>query len=251
MTVNYDVVIMDSGVGGLTIYENVRQLMPRLNLVYLADHAFFPYGTKSEEEVLDRIELLVDKVKESYKAKIFIVACNTASTLVLPRLRSTFPDAHFIGVVPAIKPAASISSNKKIGLLATPATVGRPYIDDLIADYAPNCEIVRIGDSRLAQQAERKLKGEDVDLKVLEEILEAFSAEQVDTVVLGCTHYPILKDELRQSIASVNNWVDSGEAIARRLKYICSQLDIEQSGESVFLSTKSSFSLKDYDFSKF
>jgi len=251
MTVKYDVVIMDSGVGGLTIYENVRQRMPSLNLVYLADHAFFPYGTKSEDEVLDRIEDLVCDIKNSFKAQVFIVACNTASTLVLPRLRSKFPEQHFIGVVPAIKPAASISSNKKIGLLATPATVERPYIDELIADYAADCKIIRIGDSRLAQQAERKLEGEEVNLEVLEEILRPFSVEEVDTVVLGCTHYPILKEELRHSSASVKNWVDSGEAIARRLEYICSQLDIEQSGESVFLSTKSSFSLKDYDFSKF
>ena len=212
---------MDSGVGGLTIYESVRQRMPSLNLVYLDGHAFFPYGTKSEDEVLDRIEDLVCDIKNSFKAQVFIVACNTASTLVLPRLRSKFPEQHFIGVVPAIKPAASISSNKKIGLLATPATVERPYIDELISDYAADCKIVRIGDSRLAQQAERKLKGEEVDLEVLERILKPFSAEDVDTVVLGCTHYPILKDELSQSIACVKTWVDSGEAIARRLEYIC------------------------------
>ena len=107
MTVKYDVVIMDSGVGGLTIYENVRRLMPELNLVYIADHAFFPYGTKNEEQVLDRIEDLVEKAKQSFQAKVFIVACNTASTLVLPRLRSKFIDTQFIGVVPAIKPANS------------------------------------------------------------------------------------------------------------------------------------------------
>ena len=244
----FDVVIMDSGVGGLTIFENVRQLMPHVNVSYLADHAFFPYGTKSEDEVLERIEDLVSKIQSKFSAKVFIVACNTASTVVLPRLRTKFPGTHFIGVVPAIKPAASLSSTKKIALLATPATIEREYIDDLINSYASHCEIIRVGDSRLAQQAELKLKGDTVDLQTLRSILEPLAVAGVDTVVLGCTHYPILKKELEKCLPSVSRWVDSGEAIARRLNFICSQLDIERDSKSIFLTTGSSFSLKDYDF---
>ena len=171
MSENFDVVIVDSGVGGLTILDEVRQIMPDLNLCYLADHGFFPYGTKTEKEVLNRMTHVVGALKAKYNSRIFIIACNTASTVVLPSLRNNFQKTKFIGVVPAIKPAAKLSETKKIALLATPATVERQYTDNLIRDFACDCEVFRLGDEALAKEAEKKLTGEVIDEKLLHEIL--------------------------------------------------------------------------------
>ena len=148
--------------------------MPHVNVSYWQITPSFHTVPKAKDEVLERIEDLVSKIQSKFSAKVFIVACNTASTVVLPRLRTKFPGTHFIGVVPAIKPAASFELHEEIALLATPATIEREYIDDLINSYASHCEIIRVGDSRLAQQAELKLKGDTVDLQTFDLFSEAF-----------------------------------------------------------------------------
>jgi glutamate racemase len=148
-----------------------------------------------------------------------VLACNTASTVALPALRQCV-SAAVVGVVPAIKPAAAISVNRRIGVLATPATVARPYLDQLIADYAADCQVCRIGHPNLVHWAEGLARNEPVPQSWLAEVLVPFELAGVDTVVLGCTHYPLLLPALKQAASGVRFWVDSGDAIARRVEQL-------------------------------
>lgn len=212
------VLVLDSGVGGLSICSSVLRLCPQLHIRYVADDAAFPYGTKDEGFLVERLSALIAQCHARFRFDLVIVACNTASTLVLPTLRDRF-DVPFVGVVPAIKPAVQHSKSKAIGLLATPGTVSREYTDALVRDFAEGCSVLKVGSNALVEQAENLLYGEGVDESVLQDALNPFinSIEGVDTIVLGCTHFPLLKRYLRPLMPSVS-WVDSGDAIARRVR---------------------------------
>ena len=155
------VAVYDSGVGGLSILQALMQSLPDLEYLFVSDNAAYPYGTKAEDEVLARANVVVRELIDRYSPEALVIACNTASTVCLPSLRSRF-DIPIIGVVPAIKPAAQESSSKTIGLLATPATIKRAYTQGLIDEFAENCEVIRVGSSRLVDIAEMKLRGQDV-----------------------------------------------------------------------------------------
>jgi len=213
------VLVFDSGVGGLSVAASIRRLCPQLPMVYLADNAGFPYGNKPEAEVIKRTCNLVASALAQFECQIVVLACNTASTVALPALRQCVSQA-VVGVVPAIKPAAAISVSRRIGILATPATVARPYLDQLIADYAADCQVCRIGHQSLVHWAEALARGEPVPQTELAEVLAPFEVAGVDTVVLGCTHYPLLLPALRQAAPGVRFWVDSGDAIARRVEQL-------------------------------
>jgi glutamate racemase len=191
--------------------------------VYLADNAGFPYGDKPEAEVIRRTCNLVTRALAKFDCQIVVVACNTASTVALPALRQCVSQA-VVGVVPAIKPAAAISVNRRIGILATPATVARPYLDQLITDYAAGCQIFRIGHPGLVHWAEALARGEAVPHAELADVLAPFERAGVDTVVLGCTHYPLLLPTLKLAAPNVRFWVDSGDAIARRVEQLLALL---------------------------
>lgn len=213
------VLVFDSGVGGLSILHAIAEALPALPLAFACDNAFFPYGTKSETELVERVDAVLHALIAELQPQAVVIACNTASTVALPRLRSRFT-LPIIGVVPAIKPAAALSQNKIIGLLATPATVQRPYTNELIRDFAKDCTVLKIGSRELVQLAEDKLRGKPVAPATLVPILAPFFADptrQPDTIVLGCTHFPLLRDELAAAAPSVQHWVDSGTAIARRV----------------------------------
>lgn len=210
------ILIFDSGVGGLSIFKDVRTLLPNTHIDYVADHAAYPYGDKSEDWLIRRVNQLVNLQVHQLQPSLIIIACNTASTLALPSLRSHI-NIPIIGVVPAIKTAAMITETKRIGLLATPGTISRTYIDDLIADFAQGCHITRVGTTDLVHLAEDKLAGKPVNDDILRNAIAPFINESCDTVVLGCTHFPLLKNELSR-ITNAIQWVDSGEAIARRAK---------------------------------
>lgn len=217
------ILIFDSGVGGLSVAREIQQLLPTAALVYASDNAFFPYGTKGEAELIDRVDLVIRALLARYPADIVVIACNTASTLTLPHLRSNL-DLPIVGVVPAIKPAATLSKTGVIGLLATPATVMRPYTHELIREYASNCKVISLGSSELVQLAEQKLRGELLDGKAIEEIVKTLmqqdDAEKMDLLVLACTHFPLLKEELAQHLPKQVHMLDSGEAIARRVNFL-------------------------------
>lgn len=211
------ILIFDSGVGGLTIHAAIAARLPAEHYIYACDNAAFPYGPKAEDELVERVHNVLDVLIARYQPKLIVVACNTASTVALPRLRSRYA-LPIVGVVPAIKPAALSSRTKIIGLLATPGTVRRAYTDQLINDFAADCTVLRIGSSALVEIAEQKLRGVPVDIALLCDLLSPFFGETpVDTIVLGCTHFPLLKVELTAAAPQPVRWIDSGDAIAERV----------------------------------
>jgi glutamate racemase len=216
----YTILVFDSGVGGLSIVEHIRAQHPDYRLIYLADNHLFPYGLLSEQQLVDRVTQLLTEATQRFAIDLMVIACNTASTLVLPKLRKNIK-LPIVGVVPAIKPAAAQSNSKVIGLLATPGTIVRDYTDTLIGDFADDCEIVRVGSKELVDLAERKMSGRPIELSELHQVLMPFyqhpSWQQMDSIILACTHFPLLKHELQRAAPSIKFWVDSGDAIARRI----------------------------------
>jgi glutamate racemase len=215
------VLVFDSGVGGLSVYHEVRQMLPDLHYIYAFDNVAFPYGEKSEAFIVERVVEIVSAVEKRHPLSIIVIACNTASTVSLPALRAKF-DCPVVGVVPAIKPAAKLTRNGVVGLLATRATVQRPYTHDLIARFATDCKILMLGSAELVEIAEAKLHGAAVPLPVLKKILQPWlrMQEPPDTVVLGCTHFPLLSDELAQVLPDGTRLIDYGSAIARRAHWL-------------------------------
>lgn len=212
------ILIFDSGVGGLSIYQSIKSLLPDEEYIYLFDDAYFPYGELEPEILIARVVQLMTCMHERHNPDIVVIGCNSASTLVLPILRSIF-STPFVGVVPAIKPAANISTTKSIGLLATPGTITREYTQQLIRDYADDCSVDMIGSTELVRQAENKLRGEAVDIAQVEEAISIWVNEKsdLDVVILGCTHFPFLADEIKAILNNDITVIDSGEAIAARV----------------------------------
>ncbi|MEQ4514026.1 MAG: glutamate racemase [Pantoea agglomerans] len=215
------VLVFDSGVGGLSVYDEVRQLLPDLHYLYAFDNAGFPYGEKSETFIVDRVVAIVEAITRSYPLSLVIIACNTASTVSLPALRERFA-FPVVGVVPAIKPAARLTRNGVVGLLATRATVRRPYTHELVSQFAGSCKIEMLGSAELVELAEAKLHGAEVALDEVRRIVQPWlrMAEPPDTVVLGCTHFPLLREELQQVLPEGTRLIDSGAAIARRTAWL-------------------------------
>lgn len=222
-TLRPTVLVFDSGVGGLSVYKEVRQLLPDLHYIYAFDNVAFPYGEKSEEFIIGRVLEIVRAVQQCHPLALVIIACNTASTVSLPALREHFA-FPVVGVVPAIKPAAKLTANGIVGLLATRGTVQRTYTRELIERFAADCKIELLGSSELVELAEAKLHGEAVPLATLKRILQPWlnMREPPDTVVLGCTHFPLLSEELMQVLPEGTRLVDSGAAIARRAAWLIS-----------------------------
>lgn len=215
------VLTFDSGVGGLSVAAEIRKLLPGLRLIYASDHAFLPYGDKTEAQLIDRVPALLSVLEARFLPEIVVIACNTASTVVLPAVREALK-AQIVGTVPAIKPAAALTKSKVIGLLGTPGTVRRTYTQDLIDEFASDCVCVRHGSVELVTLAEAKLRGERVSLEAVRAAVAPLFAqahgERIDVVVLACTHFPLLADELAAVSPPGVRFIDSGAAIARRVK---------------------------------
>lgn len=215
----YRVVVFDSGMGGLTVAQALREALPDADLIYAADSAAFPYGDWDEPQLIERILQVVGRIIEDVHPDAVVVACNTASTLALEALRKQF-QLPFVGTVPAIKPAAEITETKMIGVLATPGTVKREYTQSLIHTFAFHCRVLVHGAPRLAEMAEAKLKGKPPSQKALAaEIAPVFRKRggvRTDTVVLGCTHYPLLLEELEAAAPWPVTFIDPSAAIAAR-----------------------------------
>lgn len=224
------IIIFDSGVGGLTIYQEVKRALPALQVIYCSDNAGFPYGPRPEAEVIDRTCYYLAELTRRHDPALVVIACNTASTVALPRLRQIV-SVPVVGVVPAIKTAAQRSRKRCIGLLATPGTVRRAYTDQLIRTFASDCQVIRVGSAELVTIAEQSLHGEPVDQGVLAAILAPFfTGGGVDVIVLGCTHFPLLRAPLQAAAPYPVDWVDSGAAIARRVCFLLDQVP-EQGGQ--------------------
>lgn len=219
--------IFDSGVGGLSVVAEIRERLPEVQLTYVADDAFRPYGEKSEHALRERLSSLLPILYDTVNPDLIVIACNTASTTALDDIRHAVP-CPVIGVVPAIKPAAEYSRTKTIGVLGTPGTVQRKYVDSLIQEFASDCHVVLQGSVVLVDLAERKLAGAQLNIAdVKREIAPMFEDQvgaDIDKVVLACTHFPLLRDELKAASPQSVTWVDSGAAIARRVETILSDL---------------------------
>jgi glutamate racemase len=219
---NAPILFFDSGVGGLSVLAPTLTLLPTAPIVYCADSAGFPYGKKSDAELARRIPALLGRLVERFRPRLAVIACNTASTIALDHVRSAL-DLPVVGTVPAIKPAAELSKSRVIGVLGTEATVRQPYVDDLAARFAPDCTIIRRGSPELVELAEAKLRGEEVSVDLVhaatQPMFDAPDGERIDTVVLACTHFPLLGEELRAAFPHVST-VDGGEGIARRIAYL-------------------------------
>ncbi len=213
------ILVFDSGMGGLTVARAVRAQLPEAHLVYAADNAAFPYGAWKEEALVARIVLVIGALIERVEPHIAVIACNTASTLALAALRETYK-LPFVGTVPAIKPAAAQTKSGIIGVLATPGTAAREYTHALIHTYAYHCEVILHGAPHLAEMAERKLRGENVDTAALateiEPVFRKRGGDRTDVVVLGCTHYPLLVEDIAKVAPWEVAYIDPAPAIARR-----------------------------------
>lgn len=223
------IAFFDSGLGGLSIVRELfehpqAQGLGVTQCSYIADTAQFPYGDKDDAWLSDRIVQVIAASINAIKPDLVVVACNTASTLALGPLREHFA-IPFVGVVPAIKPAAQQSQSHVVGILATPATVARDYTAQLIANYAQDTSVHLYGAAALVAQAENKLLGNAVEQHAITRALHALLAldatQTLDTVVLACTHFPLLREELTAAAPYPIQWVDSGEAIARRVMQLC------------------------------
>ena len=233
------ILFFDSGVGGLSVLAPTRALLPRAGIVYVADDAGFPYGTRSEGEIAGRVPALLGRLAERYRPRLIVIACNTASTIALAAVRAAL-DLPVVGTVPAIKPAAERSQTRVIGVLGTEATVRQPYVDRLSAEFAGDCTVLRHGSARLVQLAEAKLRGETVGAADVAPCLAGLTDQpggaRLDTVVLACTHFPLLADELAAAAGRPLAFVDGGSGIARRVAYLTQGQDWAEpdSGIAVF-----------------
>ena len=216
------ILFFDSGVGGLSVLGPTRALLPNARIVYAADSAGFPYGKRSEADLAARVPELLGRLVEHFQPRLAVIACNTASTIALDHARAAL-DLPIVGTVPAIKPAAEISQTRVIGVLGTEATVRQPYVDDLAAKFAADCTLIRHGSPELVELAEAKLAGDPVSVEAVraaaQPMFDAPDGERIDTVVLACTHFPLLANELNAAFPSVS-YVDGGPGIARRIAYL-------------------------------
>ena len=212
----------DSGVGGLSVLGPTRALIPTAPIVYVADNAGYPYGTKSDAELAERLPALLNRLVEQYRPRLAVIACNTASTIALDHVRAAL-DIPVVGTVPAIKPAAELSRSRVIGVLGTAATVRQPYVDDLAARFAADCTVIRHGSPELVAIAEAKLNGEAIDpaavAAAVRPMLGQPRGDEIDTVVLACTHFPLLIEELDAAMPGVK-FIDGGPGIARRIAWL-------------------------------
>lgn len=222
MDASAPLLFFDSGVGGLSVLGPTRKLLPNAPIIYAADSAGFPYGRRTEAEIASRVPALLGRLVERFHPRLAVIACNTASTIALDHVRSAL-DLPVVGTVPAIKPAAEMSKSRVIGVLGTEATVRQPYVDDLAAQFAADCTIIRHGSPELVELAEAKLGGDEVGIddvrSAAEPMFQSDEGGRIDTVVLACTHFPLLEDELRAAFPHVD-YVNGGAGIARRIAWL-------------------------------
>ncbi len=218
------ILVFDSGIGGLSILDEIRQVLPNKDYCYLFDNARLPYGELEEEILIDGCRALITTMVKRLEASLVVIACNTASTLVLPELRGAL-NIPVVGVVPAIKPAAAVSKKRHIGVLATPGTIRRPYTHELIEKFGGNCKVELYGSSELVLLSERKAAGYQISRVEMDHILKPVKLSGIDTLVLGCTHFPMLKAEIKDYLGKDVLLLDSAKAVAARVTSLCQSAD--------------------------
>jgi glutamate racemase len=219
------ILVFDSGLGGVTVYREIAAARPEADFIYVADDAGFPYGALAEPALVTRVIGLMSELIATHEPALVVIACNTASTLVLPALREKF-SLPIVGTVPAIKPACAASVTRRVSVLGTEGTVAREYTRALIREYAQGCQVTLVGSRNLAAYAEAELDGAPVSDEALRaEIAPSFRDDgaRTDTIVLACTHYPLLTKRLRQLAPWPVEFIDPAPAIARRVTDLLGQ----------------------------
>lgn len=230
-TANSPILIFDSGVGGLTVLGELRRLLPDAPVIFAADQAGLPYGEKTEAEVAARVAGLLGRMSERYRPRLACIACNTASTIALDMVRDVL-EIPVVGTVPAIKPAAEMTQSGVIGLLGTMGTIRQPYVDRLEARFAAGKVLLRHGASELVAPAEAKLRGLPVDPAPIRAAVRALRqmprGNEIDTVVLACTHFPLLREELEAEFGPGITLIDGSQGIARRIASLLEGQSLER-----------------------
>jgi glutamate racemase len=215
------ILVFDSGLGGLTVFREIVKARPDAGLIYLADDQRFPYGDIPEAELIERVVKVFGEAIDRYKPDLIVNACNTASTLTLSACRAAHPSVPIVGTVPAIKPACAASKSRLVSVLGTRATVSREYTRALIREFSQGCDVKLVGSARLAPMAEAELNGAPAsDAALAAEIAPCFveaDGVRTDTIVLACTHYPLLLERMRKLAPWPVEWIDPAPAIARRV----------------------------------
>ena len=213
----------DTGVGGLSVLREVRKLLPTAPIIYAADYAGLPYGTKSEGELAARVPALLGRLVERYKPQLVTIACNTASTIALDYVRAAL-NIPVVGTVPAIKPASLMTKTGVIGLLGTQATIRQGYVDRLASEFAADKTLLRYGSPDLVYAAEAKLRGEKPDQEVIQAAVDGLlsqpGGEDMDVMILACTHFPLVESELQEAIGRDIQFIDGSKGIARRIAHL-------------------------------
>ncbi len=209
--------IFDSGMGGLSVAREIRKLLPNENLLYFADSAFCPYGTKEPAKIVARSQQICRFLLE-HQAKMLVVACNTASIAGLDLLRKTFSEVPIVGMEPAVKPAATLTRNGRVGVLATGVTLKGDRFSSLIKRFAQNIQVFRQPCPGLVELVENgEIAGSHTE-QLLKQYLQPLLEQQIDTLVLGCTHYPFLRAKIQEMVGDSIQLIDTGAAVAQQVK---------------------------------
>jgi glutamate racemase len=237
---------LDTGMGGLSVFAKARAALPQAPMVYAADYAGMPYGEKSEMEVATRVCALLGRLSERYRPRLVVIACNTASVIALTHVRAVL-GVPVVGTVPAIKPASEVTKTGVFGLLGTKATIRQPYTDRLEAEFAGGMTMLRHAAPNLVYAAEAKLCGEEPDWQVIRDSVSGLihqpGGEQLDAMVLGCTHFPLVQDELAKAARDLGHphdirFVDGSDGIARRVAHLTEGQDWpSQPTPGIFVTT--------------
>jgi glutamate racemase len=219
--------ILDSGLGGLSIGRKIIQELPQESTIYIADSAHTPYGKRSSTDILSLSKKMIEFLLQKH-VKAIVVACNTITVVSIASLREAYPDVPIIGTVPAIKPAASLSKKKRIGMLSTTGTAQSEYQKNLIKEFAADCIVITHGTDTLVPLIEQGIINGKQMTNTLQEELAIFKEKQIDTLVLGCTHYPLLKSQIAKILGPDVTVLDSGEAIAKQVRRV-----LENNGDIV------------------
>lgn len=226
------ILLFDSGLGGLSVLSALSEILPAAPIIYAADTAGLPYGEKTEAEIAARVAGLLGRMSERFAPRLICIACNTASTIALGMVRSVL-QVPIVGTVPAIKPAAALTRTGTIGLLGTAATIRQRYVDDLEAEFAGDKQLIRHAAPELVGAAEAKLRGQTPDPAIFARAIAEMQAKAgeraIDTVVLACTHFPLVTEELRSVMGPQVNFIDGAQGIARRIVHLTQGQDFARS----------------------
>lgn len=243
------VLLFDSGVGGLTVLAELRRILPDAPVIYAADNAGLPYGEKTEPQIAARVAGLLGRMTERFRPRLACIACNTASTIALGAVREVL-EIPIVGTVPAIKPAAAMTRTGVIGLLGTEATIRQRYVDRLEEEFAADKHLVRLATPALVDAAEAKLRGEAIDLQAVRDAVRRLRAQPhgdlIDTVVLACTHFPLVAQELQSELGPDVSLVDGAAGIARRIAALTQDQPFERVRPDYALFTKDGAAIDAY-----